>query len=59
MQLGATSVDTQMQEIEREAADMQLQDKLLEYKREMGLLPAGSDNATPRALPAQGETSSQ
>lgn len=54
MQLGAASVDSQMQEIEREAMDMQLQDRLLEYKREMGLLPSG----TPRtdALPAQGET---
>src|SRR5205814_9552561 len=41
MELGASSVDTQMQEIEREAMDMQLQDKLLQYKREMGLLPAG------------------
>ena len=42
MQLGAASVDTQMQEIEREALDMQLADKLLEYKRDMGLLGAGS-----------------
>ena len=54
MQLGAASVDTQMQEIEREAMDMQLQDKLLEYKRDMGLLPSGT--AQPGALPAQGET---
>lgn len=54
MQLGAASVDTQMQEIEREAMDMQLQDKLLEYKREMGLLSSGT--AQPGALPAQGET---
>ena len=55
MQLGAASVDTQMQEIEREAMDMQLADKLLEYKRDMGLLGAGS---APRAqaLPAEGET---
>jgi phage shock protein A len=58
MQLGSASVDNQMQDIEREAMDMQLQDKLLEYKREMGLLPAGSSEA-PQALPAQGETSSQ
>ena len=57
MQLGAASVDTQMQDIEREAMDMQLQDKLLIYKREMGLLPAGSGN-TQQALPAEGETSS-
>src|ERR671913_1303304 len=55
MQLGAASVDAQMQDIEREAMDMQLQDKLLEYKRDMGLLPAG-DSAAPQALPAQGET---
>ncbi|MDT4897223.1 MAG: phage shock protein [Acidobacteriota bacterium] len=55
MQLGAASVDTKMQDIEREAMDMQLQDRLLEYKREMGLLPSGSA-ARPEALPAQGET---
>jgi phage shock protein A len=55
MQLGAASVDTQMQEIEREALDMQLQDKLLAYKRDMGLLGAGSPSAT-QALPAEGET---
>src|SRR6476661_2500263 len=54
MQLGAASVDNQMQDIEKEAMDMQLQDKLLAYKQEMGLLPAGSQ----QALPAQGETSS-
>ena len=55
LQLGTSSVDSQMQDIEREAMDIQLQDKLLEYKRDMGLLGAG----TPRtqALPAEGETS--
>jgi phage shock protein A len=57
MQLGAASVDTQMQEIEREAMDMQLQDKLLAYKRDMGLLGTGSNVPTPQALPAEGETS--
>jgi len=56
MQLGAASVDTQMQEIEREALDMQLQDKLLSYKRDMGLLGTGSSAPTPQALPAEGET---
>jgi phage shock protein A len=56
MQLGAASVDTQMQDIEREAMDMQLQDKLLSYKREMGLLGAGGTAAAPQALPAEGET---
>jgi phage shock protein A len=55
MQLGAASVDTQMQEIEREALDMQLQDKLLAYKRDMGLLGPAPATATPQALP-EGET---
>ena len=55
MQLGAANVDTQMQDIEREALDMQLQDKLLAYKRDMGLLGAGNA-AAPQALPAEGET---
>jgi phage shock protein A len=50
LQLGTSSVDTQMQEIEREAMDMQLQDKLLEYKRGMGLLGSGQQE-TP-ALPS-------
>jgi phage shock protein A len=57
MQLGAASVDTHMQDIEREAMDMQLQDKLLAYKRDMGLLGTGTDAPTPQALPAEGETS--
>jgi phage shock protein A len=46
LQLGTSSVDAQMHDIEREAMDMQLQDKLLEYKQSMGLLGAGgSSNA--------------
>jgi phage shock protein A len=56
MQLGSASVDTQMQEIEREALDMQLADRLLEYKRDMGLLVAGSSAPHTPALPAEGET---
>ena len=36
LQLGTSSVDAQMQDIEREAMDIQLQDKLLEYKQHMG-----------------------
>ena len=56
MQLGAASVDSKMQDIEREAMDMQLQDKLLAYKQEMGLLPS-STSSQPGALPAAGETS--
>ena len=57
MQLGSANVDTQMQDIEREAMDMQLQDKLLTYKREMGLLGTGTASSSPQALPAEGETS--
>jgi phage shock protein A len=56
LQLGSASVDNQMQDIEREAMDMQLQDKLLAYKQEMGLLSGGS--SAQQALPAQGETTS-
>lgn len=44
LQLGSSNVDTQMQDIEREAMDMQLQDKLLEYKMNMGLLGSGSNS---------------
>jgi phage shock protein A len=58
MQLGASNVDNQMQEIEREALDMQLADKLLSYKRDMGLLGSATDAPTPQALPAEGETTS-
>src|SRR5260370_37587566 len=59
MQLRSASVDNQMQEIEREAMDMQLQDKLLDYKRQMGLFPAATESSPPQPLPARGETSSQ
>ena len=45
LQLGTSSVDAQMQDIEREAMDIQLHDKLLEYKQSMGLLGAGSNIA--------------
>lgn len=45
LQLGSTSVDSQMQEIEREAMDIQLQDKLLAYKQQMGLLGQGSETS--------------
>jgi phage shock protein A len=46
LQLGTSSVDSQMQDIEREAMDIQLQDKLLEYKQQMGLLGSGSPAAS-------------
>ena len=57
MQLGAASVDAQMQDVEREVMDMQLQDKLLEYKQSMGLLP-GSTSSQPNALPPASDPSS-
>jgi phage shock protein A len=56
MQLGAANVDTQMQDIEREAMNMQLEDKLLAYKRDLGLLGPATGAAAPQALPAEGET---
>ena len=46
LQLGTTSVDSQMQDIEREAMDIQLQDKLLEYKQSMGMLGSGSSTSS-------------
>ncbi|MEP6705088.1 MAG: PspA/IM30 family protein [Acidobacteriota bacterium] len=46
LQLGSSSVDSQMQDIEREAMDIQLQDKLLEYKQQMGLLGPGTPAAS-------------
>lgn len=46
LQLGSSSVDTQMQDIEREAMDIQLKDKLLSYKQEMGLLGEGKTAET-------------
>jgi len=46
LQLGAASVDNQMADIEREAMDIQMQDKLLEYKQQMGMLGAGTPPAS-------------
>ncbi len=46
LQLGTSSVDNQMHDIEREAMDIQLQDQLLSYKKEMGLLGEGSSTDT-------------
>lgn len=43
LQLSTSSVDAQMHDIEREAIDIQLQGKLLEYKRQMGLLDTRSE----------------
>lgn len=52
LQLGTSSVDSQMHDIEQEAQNMQLQDKLLEYKQQMGLLGAGSGTAGANQLSA-------
>jgi phage shock protein A len=52
LQLGSASVDTQMADIEREAMDIQLHDKLLEYKQQMGLLGSGSGSATGKQIGA-------
>jgi phage shock protein A len=58
LQLGTSSVDNKMQDIEREAMDIQLQDKLLSYKKDMGLLGEGSSNDTKQISAGEGETSS-
>jgi phage shock protein A len=55
LQLGSSSVDTQMQDIEREAMDLQLQDKLLAYKQQMGLLGNGSETGS-KQISASSET---
>jgi len=52
LQLGTSSVDTQMADIEREAMDIQLQDKLLEYKQQMGMLGEGSGASTGKQISA-------
>src|SRR5688572_4367464 len=52
LQLGSASVDTQMADIEREAMDIQRQDKLLEYKQQMGLLGSGSGSAAGKQIGA-------
>lgn len=44
LQLGTSSIDNQMHDIEREAMDIQLQDQLLAYKQDMGLLGEGSND---------------
>jgi phage shock protein A len=51
LQLGTSSVDSQMFDIEKEAQQMQLNDKLLEYKAQMGLL-GGGETSTPNQLNA-------
>ena len=54
LQLGTSSVDNQMHDIEREAMDIQLKDKLLSYKKEMGLLGEGAAD-DPKQISAAAE----
>ncbi|MBK7994797.1 MAG: PspA/IM30 family protein [Blastocatellia bacterium] len=49
MELASSSVDSQMQEIEKEARNIEAQDALLAYKRQMGLVSEGPS-------PGMGET---
>ena len=44
-----------MQDIEREAMDIQLQDKLLEYKQSMGMLGAGTPDSKQIAGSKEGD----
>jgi phage shock protein A len=55
LQLGSSTVDAQMADIEREAMDIQLQDKLLQYKQQMGLLGEGSSSASKQISAGDGE----
>ena len=57
LQLGSSSVDSQMADIEREAMDIQLHDKLLEYKQQMGLLGSGTPGGS-KQIGAGGEPKS-
>jgi phage shock protein A len=61
LQLGTSSVDAQMQDIEHEAMQMQLQDKLLEYKAQMGMLPGAKagDNLLSAGQATSGNTSNK
>jgi phage shock protein A len=61
LQLGSSSVDAQMQDIEREAIEMQLQDKLLAYKAQMGMLPSATagDNLLSAGNAASGANSNK
>lgn len=58
LQLGSSSVDAQMQDIEREAMDIQLQDKLLEYKSQMGLLGSGTSSGAGKQIGSGSTTKS-
>jgi phage shock protein A len=59
LQLGTSSVDNQMADIEREAMDIQLQDKLLEYKQQMGMLGAGSGPVAGKQITAGSDSNDE
>ena len=48
-----------MQDIEREAMDIQLQDKLLEYKQQMGLLGEGAGTTSGKQISAGSSASDE
>lgn len=50
-EMATSSLDTKMQEIEAEAANIEAQDVLLAYKRQMGLLPDASPPALGEGAP--------
>jgi phage shock protein A len=51
-ELASTSLDSRMQSIERELANVEAQDTLLAYKQQMGLLPDTSKQALGEGAPA-------
>ena len=46
-ELAASSLDTRMQSIEKELAQIEAEDKLLAYKQQLGMLPSASGNQLP------------
>jgi phage shock protein A len=51
-ELASTSLDSRMQGIERELANVEAQDMLLAYKQQMGLLPETQKPALGEGAPA-------
>jgi phage shock protein A len=51
-ELASTSLDSRMQGIERELANVEAQDTLLAYKQQMGLLPDASKPALGEGAPS-------
>lgn len=51
-ELASTSLDTRMQSVEKELANIEAQDMLMAYKQQMGLLPESSKPALGEGAPA-------